>query len=81
MKPQDAIAYARKQFKSGKDAQQVAEAMTSIAVKRYTADNVAVVVVDLRKDKGPAGGGGTGSSSKGGGGKGGGLFGGLFGGR
>jgi serine/threonine protein phosphatase PrpC len=62
----------------GKDAQQVADLMTSIAVKRYTADNVAVVVVDLRADK-QAGSSSGGSRSKGGGG--GGLFGGLFGGR
>jgi uncharacterized membrane protein YgcG len=55
----DAVTYARKQFRAGKDAQQVAEAMTSIALKRYTADNVGVVVVDLRRD----GGGGSNSSN------------------
>jgi hypothetical protein len=75
----DAVQYARKQFRNGKDAQQVAEAMTSIALKRYTADNVAVIVVDLRRDKKPAAGSGGGKA--GGGGGGGGLFGGLFGGR
>lgn len=48
MQPQDAVNYARKQFRAGKSAQAVAEAVTSIAVKRYTADNVAAVVVDLR---------------------------------
>lgn len=77
MPPADAVAYARKQFKNGRDAQGVAEAMTAIALKRYTADNVAVIVVDLRRDK-KGGGGGTGKAGGGKGG-GGGLFGGLFG--
>jgi serine/threonine protein phosphatase PrpC len=77
MPPADAVSYARKQFRNGKDAQQVAEAMTSIALKRYTADNCAVIVVDLRRDKKAAGAAGGGK----GGGGGGGLFGGLFGGR
>lgn len=56
----------------------MAEAVTSIAVKRYTADNVAAVVVDLRTgDAKPA----PGAAAAGNGGGGGGLFGGLFGGR
>ncbi|KAI8474448.1 MAG: phosphatase 2C-like domain-containing protein [Monoraphidium minutum] len=70
----DAVTYARKQFRSGKDAQQVAEAMTSIALRRYTADNVGVVVIDLRRD----GGGGGANGGANGGGKN--LFGGIFGG-
>ncbi|GBF89584.1 hypothetical protein Rsub_02302 [Raphidocelis subcapitata] len=75
MQPQEVVNYARKQFKAGKSAQAVAEAVTGIAVKRYTADNVAAIVVDLRSgDKKSS----AGASSGGGGG---GLFGGLFGGR
>ena len=82
MPPADAVAYARKQFRNGKNAQAVAEAMTAIAVKRYTADNVACVVVDLRRGGGGSGGsGGSSSNGSSGGGKGGGFFGGLFGGR
>lgn len=38
----------RQQFKTGKSAQTVAELLVDIALKRYTTDNVAVVVADLR---------------------------------
>lgn len=38
----------RQQFKNGKSAQAVAELLVDIALKRYTTDNVAVVVADLR---------------------------------
>jgi serine/threonine protein phosphatase PrpC len=69
----DALRYARAQFKQGKDAQAVAEALADLALKRYTADNVVVAVVDLLgPEKRATGGAGA---SKGGGG----LFGGLFG--
>lgn len=42
----------RKEFKSGKDAQAVADSLADIALKRYTADNVAVVVADLKGSEG-----------------------------
>jgi serine/threonine protein phosphatase PrpC len=74
----DALRYARAQFKQGKGAQAVAEALCGLALKRYTADNVAVAVVDLLgPERRLAAGGGEGGG--GGGGKKGGLFGGLFG--
>eukprot|EP00775_Hariotina_reticulata_P002105 gene2105-2424_t len=44
----EACRFARQQFKNGKSAQQVAEALVEIALKRYTTDNVAVIVCDLK---------------------------------
>lgn len=38
----------RSQFKQGKSAQAVAHSLVEIAVKRYTTDNVAVIVADLK---------------------------------
>jgi serine/threonine protein phosphatase PrpC len=78
--PPDVLRYARTQFKSGKNAQEVAEALAELALKRYTADNTCVAVIDLlgperREASGGGGGGGGGGGKKGGGG----LFGGLFG--
>jgi serine/threonine protein phosphatase PrpC len=43
----DAISYARKLFREGADPQKVADKLAHMALKRYTADNVAVIVVDL----------------------------------
>jgi hypothetical protein len=78
--PPDALRYARTQFKNGKTAQEVAEALAELALKRYTADNTCVAVIDLlgpeRRGAGGSGGGGGGGKKSGGGG---GLFGGLFG--
>lgn len=63
--------HCRQQFRGGKNAQQVADAIVDIALKRYTTDNVAVVVADLK--------GSDGWQKKTQKGKGGRLFGGLFG--
>lgn len=41
-------ALCRGQFKQGKSAQQVADALVEIALKRYTTDNVAVIVADMK---------------------------------
>lgn len=38
----------RSQFKQGKSAQAVADALVEIAIKRYTTDNVAVIVADMK---------------------------------
>lgn len=38
----------RSQFKQGKSAQQVADCLVEIAIKRYTTDNVAVIVADMK---------------------------------
>jgi serine/threonine protein phosphatase PrpC len=48
MPPAEAIRFARSQFKQGKGAQGVAEALVDIALKRYTTDNVAVIVADMK---------------------------------
>lgn len=74
---EEAVSLARKQMLKGADASTVADKLVNWAIKRYTADNVSVVVVDLGlgakvRAKQQAGG-----KSKGGGS--GGLFGGLFG--
>lgn len=44
---QEVIELARNQFRKGKAPPEVAERLASIAVRRHTADNVAVVVIDL----------------------------------
>jgi serine/threonine protein phosphatase PrpC len=41
----DALVYARNAFRAGKSAQNVADGLVDRALKRYTADNVAVIVV------------------------------------
>lgn len=45
----EATRWARKEFKAGRSPQQVADSLTAIAMKRYTSDNVAVVVIDLKR--------------------------------
>jgi serine/threonine protein phosphatase PrpC len=42
------VVLLRSQFKQGKSAQAVADALVEIAIKRYTTDNVAVIVADLK---------------------------------
>ena len=42
-----AVSIARQQFKRGKDAQEVADHVARLAMKRHTHDNVAVAVIDL----------------------------------
>ncbi|GFR41583.1 hypothetical protein Agub_g2304, partial [Astrephomene gubernaculifera] len=46
--PREAVQWARKEFKAKKDASQVAASLAGLALKRYSTDNVAVVVVDLQ---------------------------------
>ncbi|KAG2423756.1 hypothetical protein HXX76_015032 [Chlamydomonas incerta] len=46
--PREAVQWARKEFKAKKDAAEVAASLTGLALKRYSTDNVAVVVVDLQ---------------------------------
>lgn len=47
MESSQAVSLARQQFKQGKDSQQVADHMARLALRRHTADNVAVAVIDL----------------------------------
>ena len=52
---------ARNAFKKGSSPQDVADRLAELAIKRYTADNVAVIVVLLGlsgQNKGKAGGNG-----------------------
>ena len=42
-----AVQQARNAFKKGSSAQEVADRLAQLAIRRYTTDNVAVVVVDL----------------------------------
>ncbi|GIL79279.1 hypothetical protein Vretimale_16457 [Volvox reticuliferus] len=46
--PREAVAWARKEFRAKKDASEVAASLAGLALKRYSTDNVAVVVVDLQ---------------------------------
>lgn len=48
MPPREAVQWARKEFKAKRDASAVAASLTGLALKRYSTDNVAVVVVDLQ---------------------------------
>ncbi|KAK9825401.1 hypothetical protein WJX81_000526 [Elliptochloris bilobata] len=66
MSSRDAVTYARADFQRGCAASEVAEKLAKLAIKRHTADNVTVVVVDLgggkdgwqaHKGKGKGGGG------------------------
>jgi serine/threonine protein phosphatase PrpC len=47
MGSRDVISFARQNFKKKADAQKVAEKLAEVAVRRHTADNVAVIVIDL----------------------------------
>lgn len=68
---EDAVALTRRELLKGTTPQEMADKLTAFSLKRYTADNVAAVVVDLgicaKAKEGKKGGGGNG------------LFGGLFG--
>lgn len=44
----EVIRWARREFKAKSTAQEVAESLVGLALKRYTQDNVAVVVIDLK---------------------------------
>jgi serine/threonine protein phosphatase PrpC len=43
----DAVTYARADFRKGATAEEVAEKLAGLALKRHSADNVTVVVIDL----------------------------------
>jgi len=51
MDSKHAVSIARQQFKRGKDAQEVADHIARLALKRHTYDNVAVAVVDILGSK------------------------------
>lgn len=68
---EDAVAIARRELLKGTSPQEMADKLTQFSLKRYTADNVAAVVIDLgicaRAAVQPKGNNGVG------------IFGGLFG--
>ena len=47
MSSHDVVSLARREFRKGRNAQHVADALTTSALRRRTVDNVSVVVVDL----------------------------------
>ncbi|GAB4822197.1 hypothetical protein N2152v2_009243 [Parachlorella kessleri] len=49
MDSQDVVSLARTSLRKGQTAQEVADKLAQVALKRYTADNVAVVVVKLKE--------------------------------
>jgi protein phosphatase 1A len=51
MSSQEATTLARNNLRRGASPQATAEKLTSLAMKRFTADNVAVVVVDLKGEE------------------------------
>ena len=48
MSSNDAVRFVSRQFKKGLSAARVAENLVDLAVKRYTTDNVAAVVIHLQ---------------------------------
>lgn len=54
MDSKHAVSLARQQFNRGKTAQEVADHIAGLAIKRHTYDNIAVAVVDIlgSKDEG-----------------------------
>lgn len=44
---EEAVKFARSDLMKGKSPQEAAERLTMVALRRYTADNVAVVVIDM----------------------------------
>ena len=49
---QDAVNFVRTELRKGRGLQETAERMAGVALKRYTADNVAVVLIDLKGEAG-----------------------------
>lgn len=47
MKSNEVVSFAKNQFKKGRSAQEVADSLTTTAIRRHTIDNVSVIVVDL----------------------------------
>ncbi|KAF5841103.1 phosphatase 2C-like domain-containing protein [Dunaliella salina] len=48
MQPREAMLYARKELLRGKSAQEVAESLVEVALKRYSSDNISTLVVDFK---------------------------------
>ena len=58
MQSADAVRYVKRELAKGLSPQKVADGLVTLAVKRYTADNVAAVVIDLVGSKARQGKGG-----------------------
>lgn len=53
----EVVSLVRADFKRGRHPEEIAQRLAQVAIKRYTADNTAVVVVDLMGEEGWAAGG------------------------
>lgn len=49
MSSEDAVRFVARQFKKALSTQKITENLVDLAIKRYTTDNVAAVVIDLRQ--------------------------------
>jgi len=49
MSSEDAVRFVSQQFKKGRSAEAITGNLVDLAIKRYTTDNVAAVVIDLRQ--------------------------------
>lgn len=47
MSSHDVVSLARREFRRGRNAQQIADMLTTTALRKHTVDNVSAVVVDL----------------------------------
>lgn len=47
MSSKDAVDFARKDLQKGRSLKSIADKLANIALRRYSEDNIAVVIVDL----------------------------------
>ncbi len=47
MTSKDAVEFARKDLQKGRSLQSVADKLANIALRRYSEDNIAIVIIDL----------------------------------
>ena len=47
MTSKDAVDFARKDLQKGRSLQSVADKLANIALRRYSEDNIAIVIIDL----------------------------------
>ena len=61
----EVVSLVRSDLKKGRHPEEIAQKIASLAIKRYTADNTAVVVIDLLGEEGWAASGGAKKGGKG----------------
>lgn len=52
MSSADAVRFVSRQFKKGASTQDVTNALVDLAIKRYSTDNVAAIVIHLQQPSG-----------------------------